>query len=830
MAELKPHDGETPAGNVFQRIPRHVKHRASQEWIGGRFPAPFYVRDREAPYRPDLVLWMELPDGFIVGQAVVGPEDTEGALARTLRGAMTQPGVGPPRRPTSIRVADAATAAEVRAEIDRAIPVTVAATPELDALVEHMIETLPPDEEDQPSYFAGGKVSAAAVEKLFAASRRLFAAKPWAVAGDTQVLRMDIPALGVKGACLSVIGELGESRGVLIFASLDGFESFLETAESGDIQQGRIALSSGWLALSFESAADLPPSMRREAMKHGWPVADADAYPVVDRRDPDGMSRPLIRRDVQIATACALALTAFFGRHAGMFESDTPANVSESYLDNEGREVQLTAPYEGFDDWPADADRPEDLEEPALDDDATPEPFRPRANRNAPCPCGSGRKYKKCHLAADEAEHAARQATALTHTMAHRLVVRLEGFALREYGYAWEAFQDLFFDVEDALDLAIPWSVYCFEVDGRTVADAYLDRHRRRCSPEELRWLDAQRAAWLSVWEVEKVDPGQAVTLRDLLSHELRTVSETRASKTLVARDAVLGRIVDHDGVSLLCGVHPRPLPPFYAAEAVGRARKRLRRKRAVPVDRLRDATFGRHLIRYWEETAFAFDAESAAPPRLHNTDGDPFLLTVDHYACAPDAAREVDARIGKLDGAQREPDEDGATAWLFMRPDDQQTLIGRVRMRRSELRIETNSLARADVLRERIEGACGARIRHRAREHAAPLALGRDSGHPPQPPAPPSPEEERLVAEFKARHYADWADVPLPALGDRTPRECAQTAAGRAEVDLLLKDMENMECRTPGTPFDFSDIRRELGIGRRPQQRNQAGHATKRR
>ena len=39
------------------------------------------------------------------------------------------------------------------------------------------------------------------------------------------------------------------------------------------------------------------------------------------------------------------------------------------------------------------------------------------------------------------------------------------------------------------------------------------------------------------------------------------------------------------------------------------------------------------------------------------------------------------------------------------------------------------------------------------------------------------------------------------------------QTPAGRAEVDLLLKEMEHMEQRAPGVPFDFSTIRRELGI-----------------
>jgi len=30
--------------------------------------------------------------------------------------------------------------------------------------------------------------------------------------------------------------------------------------------------------------------------------------------------------------------------------------------------------------------------------------FEPRAGRNDPCPCGSGKKYKKCHLPTDEAQ------------------------------------------------------------------------------------------------------------------------------------------------------------------------------------------------------------------------------------------------------------------------------------------------------------------------------------------------------------------------------------------------------------------------------------------
>ena len=398
---------------------------------------------------------------------------------------------------------------------------------------------------------------------------------------------------------------------------------------------------------------------------------------------------------------------------------------------------------------------------------------------------------------------------------------RLSRFARREFGKAWEAHEDDFGDPDEALQLARPWSVYCFEVGGKTVVDAYLDARGSRCSNEERRWLDAQRAAWLSVWEVEAVDPGKTLTLHDLLSGERRTVRETRGSKTLVPRDALLARVVDHDGVSLLCGVHQRPLPPLDTAEVVRRARGRLRRRRAVPVERLRGAVFGRNLIRYWEEAVEDLDARSAIPPDLRNRDGDPVLLTVDHFEVARGAMTAIAAGIAEMEDAHQEgADDDDSPVYVFLRPDDptrpqgEQTIIGRVRMDAAALRIETNSRARADALRERIEAACGSRIRHRAREHTDPLALAKRPGKPR--PAPASPEEENLVAEFKARHYADWIDQPLPALNQKTPRACARTAAGQRAVDLLLKEMEHKEQRAPGASFDFSTIRRELGIAPR--------------
>ena len=83
------------SGPATRRGPRAAFPRV------GRWPAlaPLLHHDREEPNWPDLVICLELPEGLLVGQSLVMPEDREGAVARGLRNALTQPAAGSPRRP-----------------------------------------------------------------------------------------------------------------------------------------------------------------------------------------------------------------------------------------------------------------------------------------------------------------------------------------------------------------------------------------------------------------------------------------------------------------------------------------------------------------------------------------------------------------------------------------------------------------------------------------------------------------------------------------------------------------------------------------------------------
>jgi hypothetical protein len=198
-------------------------------------------------------------------------------------------------------------------------------------------------------------------------------------------------------------------------------------------------------------------------------------------------------------------------------------------------------------------------------------------------------------------------------------------------------------------------------------------------------------------------------------------------------------------------------------------------------------------------------------------------LLTTDHFGFEPEAYAGVAAKLSAVEGVKTGANEPTKSRhYTFTRPgnvvhaDWDNTIIGSATLSKRGLRVETNSVARADALRARIEETCGPLLRHRIREHGDPQspALVRDVAARRKPASPPPPEALQILRAFKARHYADWADQPLPALAGRTARDAIRTARGRKEVELLLKDMENHEARlAPGEAFDFGVIRRELGL-----------------
>ncbi len=298
-------------------------------------------------------------------------------------------------------------------------------------------------------------------------------------------------------------------------------------------------------------------------------------------------------------------------------------------------EVRFTAPYRA---WPLfEANEPPAAARPAVRAGA-------KVGRNDPCPCGSGRKYKKCCMGKEKAAGPAVEASpepeglapSPLHEMDRRLAARLLMYAGQRFGDLWaNLFEELSGGNQDD-QITGQLLAYHFDWEGKTLCRWFMEERGSSLSPREREWLLAQQESWLSVLEVQAVEPGRSVTLRDLLTGRESTVREVGASQTLVRRDALLGRIVDLRGEALLCGSHHRPLPPVEAAEVVERARKRLRLKRNVPAERLRGEKICMYLLDLWEDELEEIDDRFSRPPRMQNTDGDELLLTTDLFEFDP--------------------------------------------------------------------------------------------------------------------------------------------------------------------------------------------------
>ncbi len=361
---------------------------AVAEWIGGHFTAPFFITEG-TPYRPDVLFWIEMPEMVILATNIIGPEDQDFSDAGYLRQTMLNPAVGPPRRPARLRVADENLAMELKGAFPE-IEIVVAPTLELDEIFEHFTKAMSRSAEQLEGYTDGGRISSDAFAALFRAAGILYGVAPWERTPDDLLIRVDIPSMDIEAGCISIIGSLGESLGFLLFPSIDGCEAFGRAAKAAEPGSRPADLGTSFLSLSFERGADLHPEMRREIARHDWPVRSPDAYPDVDHRERDGTPRPLTEKDVRVVSACALSLSSLFAKHGYEFESGRLEPISESWLDDDDQEVRFTVPHSagplfGLREPP-----------PRYSWQQPHKRNRPKVSRNAPCPCGSGKKYKKC--------------------------------------------------------------------------------------------------------------------------------------------------------------------------------------------------------------------------------------------------------------------------------------------------------------------------------------------------------------------------------------------------------------------------------------------------
>ena len=206
-----------------------------------------------------------------------------------------------------------------------------------------------------------------------------------------------------------------------------------------------------------------------------------------------------------------------------------------------------------------DFEEEEDVEE--FEDFELKPVFSPRVVRNDPCWCGSGKKYKKCHLREDEEAHYSGAKPAASPAASLPLRIMKGGdrwHSMADRARASEMFFGSAAGAEhDEVELAAMAEFMAHDfrdaATGLTLIEHYLKDNGSRLTAEERAVVESMRDARFGLYEIFKLEKG-GLHLRDVFDGETYFVESFLASRTCAKGDYTLTRVQLLDGRYLLPG------------------------------------------------------------------------------------------------------------------------------------------------------------------------------------------------------------------------------------------------------------------------------------
>jgi hypothetical protein len=447
--------------------------------------------------------------------------------------------------------------------------------------------------------------------------------------------------------------------------------------------------------------------------------------------------------------------------------------------------------------------------------------------RNDPCPCGSGKKFKKCCLnksgAIGDSYLSAERNSALAKLMRFAARPQYKELHRAALGLFWGEWllEEPDRRLEDVMALEQveiaynSWFAFDFDCGGggRTVLDFYLDSQGNRLSSGELSYLQGLRSSHLRLYEIIEVKPDQGFELRDLWDDRRLFVRERAATRQIVGWDLVVARLgFSGDGETVF-----ETIPYLFRAADKDYLLKGLRKAHRVFLDDYP----GKGTVDFFRRMAPVFhklwlDRVALRPcSKLITGDGEPFIFAkvifdlLDREA----AIRSLADRDDIVDHGE------GSYVWLEPAGNFQRS-IGAIVVQENRVVFETTSQKRAEKARDELPKLFGGAVRFRAISYEdveQALKTAPEAGKTKEPDIPIE-EQRRVLGEYCENHYRKWLDEPVPALGNRTPRHAAKLKTVRPKLVALLKDFEShseRQRRAGQIAYDFGWMWAELGLNK---------------
>lgn len=374
-----------------------------------------------------------------------------------------------------------------------------------------------------------------------------------------------------------------------------------------------------------------------------------------------------------------------------------------------------------------------------------------------------------------------------------------------------------------------------FGREGENIVDLYLKRRGWKETVLNRAYFAALRDTPVSLHEVSDVKPGASMVVRDILrGGPAVTVREKSATRSLRQWDKIAVRVVpERDHYVISGAVLPFSAEAFELLDSMLREAMRVGKRAPLTLSTEQLRECAPIFTSAWLLTEIP--RVFAPPERSYcNSDGDEVLFHDMRFVLkASTTQKKLVQHLDRIPGLSPA----SATFWNWIEPrpagkgraagdlilDTQMeggTVLAGLEIKGRALMVSVNSQARAARVQELIMGAAGDLLKPPltsirtiaqllAERETQPVSHGADE-------VPPEIARQ-ITHDYMDKHYREALDTPLPALGNKSPRQATRSAAGRAKVIEWLKLLENRSAKHDDSPiaeYDFAWMWIELGLG----------------
>ena len=482
-----------------------------------------------------------------------------------------------------------------------------------------------------------------------------------------------------------------------------------------------------------------------------------------------------------------------------------------------------------------------------------------KIRRNDPCPCGSGKKFKKCCLGKKQESQPQPKTY---HDYCLELVDSLRPKVLQFMKKAGhdkfieQAFAEYWRTLEPGLappefdEVAylefLEWFIHDYPIagHGKPVIRLFFES-KPKLPPEERKILQDWQDAYISVFQVKEVESGKGVWAEDIFSSEELFLSDVSLSNQVKKWELITFRKIkvleewqlsaaggnEHpkykEDIRLFVMDHfkdykkhnPNADLPVFLREKGHLLVQRFLTLKVKPPELTKLFTSSGEEFEYWEARydLAAFDEaldlldqrEDFQQTDLDTDDqGEPVKVFYD-WLERGESSEHMIKQIKPQGGLQLKS--------FFTNGPGRESyrILGSITLESGRLVLTTYSKERLAVGKHLIEDILQGLIKHRLDAvQSLESMLEEQSKAEPKKLANEIPWEmkQALLQDMYDNHYREWLDYPLPVLGGKSPRKAIKSNEGRRRVEDLLREMEYLHNESEDR-YDISWLGRELKL-----------------